>query len=676
MSKLVNAMKKTKNYYQYYGFKRTCGAVWYQVKIRLFRSKIYVDMTEKYKNFDLNTEKENEHSIYKNKKNIFIFGTVPYFDVGGGQRSAQLAKVFNKMGYSVYYVYAYECAESNIPMISIPTIYHKYEDNAKYEEISDYAKEGDIFIFEAPIKSFEKYLAIAIFKKCKIVYENIDNWETSLGNMFFSRDTLKLMLNYADMIISTAKKLVEQTEKYIKEYCEVQKPVYYLANAVDDELFEPRKQYEVPHDLVIGERTLLYYGSLWGEWFDWDIIEKVANSNQKIAINLIGDYNGIKHIKEKMPSNVHFLGIKKQEELPAYLKYSDFAILPFKTGKIGDYVSPLKIFEYISMNKNILATNLPDIENYPKTFTSPKAEDWINEINKNGNDNDIKGESTSKRDIFINNNNWYSRCTTILDVLFPENSKRLQNNAYSNLSVIILNYNNKNVIFKCVDTLLYYKDRYDYQIVVVDNMSTDGSYEILEKDYKDKITLVRNEKNGCSSGRNLGVKNSNGKYILFLDSDEWILNKYWLDNYTDILLENEQVGAIGWGAGWFNAKGFAYKVVDAYEFKYMPPNVIARDDIGYLATCGFIMTKELFEKVEGFDVNYDPTCYEDTDLSLKVRNSGKEVYYSTHLGVGHLPHQTTKSGTEAHDKLIRKKGEYFLDKWKKINGDLIFKYVK
>lgn len=675
MSKIGNAINKTKNYYKYYGFRRTCNAVLYQVKIRLFKGKVYIDMTSKYKNFDLNTEKEIKGSILKNKKNIFIFGTVPYFDVGGGQRSAQLAKVFDKMGYSIYYIYAFECTENNIPMISIPAVYHKYIENAKCEEISDYAKEGDIFIFEAPIKSFEKYLGLAILKKCKIVYENIDNWETSLGNLFFSRETLKLMLNHADMIVSTAKKLVEQTENYIKEYCNIQKPVYYLANAVDDELFEPRKQYEKPSDLKTGEKTLLYYGSLWGEWFDWDIITKVANNNENISINLIGDHSGIREIKQKMPSNVHFLGIKKQEQLPAYLKYSDFAILPFKTGKIGDYVSPLKIFEYISMDKKILATNLPDIENYPKTFTSPKAEDWIKEIN-NSKEETKPISVTSKRDVFINNNNWYSRCSKILDVLFPENSKKLQNNAYNNLSVIILNYNNKNVIFKCIDTLLYYKDRYNYQIVVVDNISSDGSYEILEKDYKDKITLVRNEKNGCSSGRNLGVKNATGKYILFLDSDEWILNKYWLDNYTDTLLENEQIGAMGWGAGWFDSRGFAYKVVDAYEFKYMPPNIIARNDIGYLATCGFIIKKDLFEKIDGFDLNYDPTCYEDTDLSLKVRNVGKEIYYSTHLGVGHLPHQTTKSGTEAHDKLIRKKGEYFLDKWKKINSDLIFKYIK
>lgn len=675
MGKITRAINKTKNYYKNYGFKKTCGAVWYQVRIRLFKGKIYVDMYEKYKNFDMNLLPQDDNCIYKNTKNVFIFGTVPFFDVGGGQRSSQFAKIFNRMGFSVYYIYAYECSESNIPMMSIPTTYHKYVKNADYDEVSDYAKENDIFIFEAPIKSFEKYLALAILKKCKIVYENIDNWETSLGSLFFSEETLKAMLNYSDMIVSTSKKLVEQTEEYVKKYCTTKKPVYYLANAVDDELFEPRKQYEKPLDLVTGEKTLLYYGSLWGEWFDWDIIKAVANSNEKISINLIGDDSSIKNIKDEMPSNVHFLGLKTQEFLPAYLKYSDFALLPFKTGKIGDYVSPLKIFEYISMDKHILATNLPDIQDYPKTFISSKPEDWIKQIESIDFEK-ADEKAAAQRDLFINNNNWYSRCSKILDTLFPENSEKLQNEAFGDLSVIVLNYNNKNVIFKNIDTLLYYKERYNYQIVVVDNMSSDGSYETLQKDYSDKITLVRNEKNGCSSGRNLGVKNATGKYILFLDSDEWILNKYWLDNYTNLLINNENIGAIGWGAGWFNSKGFAYNVVDSFEYRFMPPNIIARQDVGYLATCGFIMRKELFDKVGGFDVNYDPTCYEDTDLSLKVRHAGFGVYYSCHLGVGHLPHQTTKSGTAAHDKLIRAKGEYFLDKWSKIDKSLIFKYVK
>ena len=673
MRKIKKYIDKVINHYRYHGFKGTMNAILYKIKLKLKLVKPnYISGFEKYKNFNLKDDESNKDILYKNGKNIFIFATVPYFDVGGGQRSSQLSKIFNKMGFSVYYIYAYECSESNIPLISIPTTYHKFINNVNYEELEDIVKEDDLFIFEAPIKMFDKFLAMAKIKNAKVIYENIDNWETSLGSMFFDKNTLIMMLNNADMVVATAKKLVSQTEKYVKQYCKQPKKVYYLANAVDDEIFEPRKKYEKPEDLKIDEKTLLYYGSLWGEWFDWDIIENIAKNNENISINLIGDQSGIPQIVSKMPKNVHFLGIKKQVELPAYLSYTDFALLPFKIGKIGDYVSPLKIFEYISMNVPVLATALPDIANYPNVYNGNSADDWINHMK-----NYKKEDSSSElRDDFIYNNNWYNRCSTMLDVLYVDEKDKINDELYGKVSIVVLNYNNKKVITHCVDTLLKFNTRYNYQIVVVDNMSTDGSYELLKEKYGEKITLVRNSKNGCSSGRNLGVENSIGKYILFLDSDEWILNKYWLDSYLKLIKDNQQIGAIGWGAGWFNSKGLAYKVVDAYEHFYMPPNAIARKDVGYLATCGFIIEKDLFYKIGEFDLNYDPTCYEDTDLTLKVRHAGKEIYYSKYLGVGHIPHQTTKSGTSAHDKLIREKGEYFLNKWKKIDPDLIFKYVK
>jgi len=665
--------EKVHRYYEYNGAKATIKAVMRKLRETCFpslqkTSAEYKKFVETQKNFDRNGSAKEEGILEKTGKRIFIFGTVPYFDVGGGQRSAQFAKIFNRMGYSVYYIYAYACSEENIPMLSIPTTYHKYIGNVSYEELSSYARKEDIFIFEAPIQTFEKFLALAKLKKCKVVYENIDNWETSLGSMFFSRETLETMIREADMIVSTAKKLVEQTQKYVKEFCEEPKEVYYLANAVDEALFDPRKTYEKPQDFVEGEKTLLYYGSLWGEWFDWDIIKTIATQKASYAINLIGDASAIPHIVEKMPKNVHFLGIKKQEALPAYLQYTDFAMLPFKPGKIGDYVSPLKIFEYISMEKKILATKLPDVVGYPNLYAGNTAEEWLEEIQKE--------RTTVDTGNFIAQNNWYSRCSKILEVLFPETAEKIAGNSYQNLSVIILNYNNKKVITRCVDTLLQFQKRYQYQIVVVDNGSTDGSYEVLQTEYAGKITLARNQKNGCSSGRNLGVEKATGDYIVFLDSDEWVQHEYWLDTYVQLLDTHEEIGAIGWGAGWFNSKGLSYKVVDAFEFKYMPPNAIARSDIAYLATCGFIMKKELFQKLGGFDLAYDPTCYEDTDLSLQIRNAGKEIYYSSYLGVGHLPHQTTKSGSSSHDARMKEKGAYFLKKWTEKNKDLIFHYVK
>ena len=252
--------------------------------------------------------------------------------------------------------------------------------------------------------------------------------------------------------------------------------------------------------------------------------------------------------------------------------------------------------------------------------------------------------------------------------------KKCTKKFFDNISIIILNYNNKEIIEKCIDSLLNNNYRYNYEIIVIDNQSIDGSFEMLQKKYNN-IKLFRNSKNGCSSGRNLGVDNSEKDYIVFLDSDQWVNNPYWLDSYIEILEKNTNIGAIGWAGGWFNRKGFAFHTFENFEYRYMPPQGLYRNDIGYLGSGGLILSKKLFKKIDGFDPKYDPTCYEDTDLSLKIRHYGKEIVYSPYLCITHNPHQTTKSGSEKHKKLIKKNGLYFVNKWKKIDAKLL-KYCK
>lgn len=659
---MSSKIQKVKEYYTENGLKETVKKVY-----RYTSFKLKVKNPSKSNTVYKLSKTEKQVITTKTEKKVYIFTNIPYFDVGGGQRAAQLAKTFNNMGYQVEYYYAFNSSETVKHSMLLPVTVHKKIGKLKQGEFENKIDENSIFIFEAPMDMFLPFLKIAEKKKSKIIYENIDNWETSLGNMFFSEKALKEFLEKSTVLVGTAKLLVEQINKYLEKYKILNKQVIYLPNAVDSDLFEPRKEYEKPQDLIKGSKTLIYYGSLWGSWFNWEIIEQVATNCKDTSINLIGDYAGIIDIVKKMPKNVHFLGLKKQTELPSYLYYSDYAILPFKTDEIGKYVSPLKIFEYIAMNKPVISTPLDDILEYKNVHCSNDSKDWIKWINEGIDFN------KEERNYFISENDWYSRASKIIQNL--EKSKKCDIEFYDNISIIILNYNNKNVIENCLDSILKFNDRYNVEIIVVDNQSTDGSYELLQEKYKEKIKLYRNSKNGCSSGRNLGVKNATKEYIMFLDSDQWILHKYWLEPYIEILNKDKKVGALGWAAGWFNKDGYSYHVVDSFPYKYMPPIGLYRCDIGYLGTGGMILKKELFDKIEGFDLHYDPTCYEDTDLSLKVRNEGLEIAYTTYLGVGHLPHQTTKSGSKEHNNLIKSKGDYFVSKWKKINPKLL-KYIK
>lgn len=619
--------------------------------------------SQKYDTCLENNYKNNINGTQKEMPTVIIFASVPFYDVGGGQRSAQIAKTFNSLGYQVHYIYGFECSEKDIPDMFIPTITHKIIDEINLDWFKHTLSHETLIIFEIPFKKFELYLHMAKKYGCYIIYEHIDNWDSSLGDLFYDENVFKNFVEQADLITVTAKLLGEKirnisSRKYL-----------YLPNAVNIELFEPLKTYTCPNDLVIakkGGKTLLYFGSLWGEWFDWDKIIYISDKCKDCEINLIGDYSGIKErvisIEKNVEKNIHFLGLKNQSELPAYLQYSDIAILPFKNCDIGKYVSPLKIFEYVAMNKKVISTSLDDIQNYPNVYCSDRNEDWAEMI--------YYDEPLKNTNDFIYNNSWFSRCNELISHAFPNTNKNIS------ISVIVLNYNNRKVIERCINTLLMYNNQYSYEIIVVDNGSTDGSFEFLYETYREKIILVKNDRNGCSSGRNLGVTFASGNYLCFLDSDQWVVSDHWLDNAIQILDKKKYIGAVSWNAGWFSPGSTMGPIVDYLPNRAMDnPAVWFRTDIAYLATSGLVIRKKLFEEIEGFDVFYDPTCYEDTDLSLKIRDWGFEIAYCPYMSIMHLPHQTTKSGSPQHSKLMEKNGNYFYEKWNRKNPKLLKYYL-
>ena len=89
------------------------------------------------------------------------------------------------------------------------------------------------------------------------------------------------------------------------------------------------------------------------------------------------------------------------------------------------------------------------------------------------------------------------------------------------VSVVIPSYNRKDIIGRAIDSVLAqtYKD---IEIIVVDDGSTDGTAEYIQKTFPN-IKIFIQENNGAASARNLGISKADGEYIAFLDTDD-----YWL----------------------------------------------------------------------------------------------------------------------------------------------------
>ena len=96
------------------------------------------------------------------------------------------------------------------------------------------------------------------------------------------------------------------------------------------------------------------------------------------------------------------------------------------------------------------------------------------------------------------------------------------------ISIIIPVYNTAKYVGKCIESVINQSYK-NLEIIIIDDASTDGSYDIC-KDYADtdrRIKIIHNENNiGLSGSRNVGIDISKGKYIAFVDSDDYITRKY------------------------------------------------------------------------------------------------------------------------------------------------------
>lgn len=112
------------------------------------------------------------------------------------------------------------------------------------------------------------------------------------------------------------------------------------------------------------------------------------------------------------------------------------------------------------------------------------------------------------------------------------------------LSIIIVSWNAKKYLKKCVDSIVNETGQYVKEIIVVDNASTDGSAELIRENYK-QVTLICNDANlGFAKANNIGIKQSRGRYVLFINSDVEVLGGC-IEKMVPYMEQHPQIGMLG-----------------------------------------------------------------------------------------------------------------------------------
>lgn len=110
------------------------------------------------------------------------------------------------------------------------------------------------------------------------------------------------------------------------------------------------------------------------------------------------------------------------------------------------------------------------------------------------------------------------------------------------LSIIIVSYNTKEFLKECLISIFNNKENLNIEIIVIDNASSDGSVDLIKKEFP-KTILIQNKKNlGFAKANNLGIKKAKGKYVLFLNSDT-VLRSNVLETIFEFMEKHSKVGA-------------------------------------------------------------------------------------------------------------------------------------
>jgi len=219
------------------------------------------------------------------------------------------------------------------------------------------------------------------------------------------------------------------------------------------------------------------------------------------------------------------------------------------------------------------------------------------------------------------------------------------------VSVIILNFNGKRFLGRCLHSV--FRTEYpDFEVIFVDNGSSDGSLSFVQEKFGNRSNLktIACSKNvGYPAGNNLGAMHAKGEYFVFLNPDtrvepSWIFNlvKILESDGTiglaqaKLLLDRDTIDSVG---GELNPYGYGricgHNETDKGQYDEI-------SEIFYPSGAAFIVTKNLWEMVGGFDSIFF-LSYEDADLGWRVWDSGRRVVIAPKAVVYHHRGAITRS---------------------------------
>jgi len=240
--------------------------------------------------------------------------------------------------------------------------------------------------------------------------------------------------------------------------------------------------------------------------------------------------------------------------------------------------------------------------------------------------------------------------------------------------ISIINWNGRELLETCLGSLYETISYSNFDVVIVDNGSTDGSVQMVRNEFPE-VKIIQNDDNlGYSKANNQVFERyaeTETEYVVLLNNDTELVEEEWLTTLVDVAESNEEIGVLGCtivepGGGihydgrYFPISNFLFPILKSKKKynKFESDNSNDRYEfVDDVAGATFMIRTSVVEQIGKLDESYTPIYFEESDYCVRVWNAGYKVAYTSEVHVKHLRGESSKELDELYLSYVLRRNQ-------------------